>query len=307
MSVYNCSFVRTCLEYALQGAYSSLAGLVSMNSCDHVRRLYDVWQERISLPYMYFLSVPHKLGDGATAWFHQELTRFRHSLEREAGSPVPPERLQEAIRIYNRTRELLRQLYELRKQDFPPLSGTEMHRIILAATATDREEYNRLLSRLLEEVQGQQIPREYRARLLIVGSVYDDPDFTQVLEEVGGLVVADALCFGSRYFWEPVAEEGDLLYNLAAAYLKRPACARMAGSGPQRLEFIKSLFREFKVDGVVFEVMHNCDLWAGETYYLERGLQEEGIPSLRLHREYSLAGIAAIRTRVEAFIEMIRG
>jgi len=305
MSVYNCSFVRSCLEYALRGAYGSLSGLISMNSCDHVRRLYDVLQEKAGLPYMHFLSVPHKIGDGAVAWFRDELVRLRESLEKEAGSPVPEEKLREAVRLYNRTRELLKQLYDLRRQDPPPLTGAEAHGVVLAATTTDREDYNRLLAELLEELKGRRPPRGYRSRLLIVGSVYDDPNFTRVIEEAGGLVVADALCFGSRYFWEPVAEGGDLLHNLALSYLKRPACARMAGTGPERLEFIKGLVRDFKVDGVVFEVMRNCDLWGGEIYYLERGLREAGIPSLRLEREYSLSGVGQIKTRVEAFIEMM--
>jgi len=305
MSVYNCSFARSCLQYALLGAYSSLDSLVSMNSCDHVRRLYDVLQEKASLPYMYFISVPHKTGDGAVAWFREELARFRESLERKAGNPIPQERLTGAITAYNRTRGLLKRLYDLRRRDPPPITGAEAHSVLLAATATDREDYNRLLTQLLGELKTRQVSPERRARLLVVGSVYDDPNFTGVVEQAGGLVVADALCFGSRYFWEPVPQGQDPLHDLALSYLQRPACPRMAGTGPERLGFIKTMVRDFKVDGVVFEVMRNCDLWGGEVYYLERGLQEAGVPTLRLEREYSLSGVGQIKTRVEAFMEMM--
>jgi len=46
MSHLNCTFVRSCLQFALEGRYRFLDGLVFNRSCDHIRRLYD-W--RLSL------------------------------------------------------------------------------------------------------------------------------------------------------------------------------------------------------------------------------------------------------------------
>lgn len=34
----------------------------------------------------------------------------------------------------------------------------------------------------------------------MVGSALDDPDYLRVIEEKGGLVVGDVLCYGSRCF-----------------------------------------------------------------------------------------------------------
>jgi benzoyl-CoA reductase/2-hydroxyglutaryl-CoA dehydratase subunit BcrC/BadD/HgdB len=307
MSIYNCSFARSCLEFALKGEYQSLAGMVSMNSCDHIRRLYDVWQEKVTSPYMYFLSVPHKITDEAVDWYKQELVKFKESLEKAFNIQLTESKLREAIKVYNHTRELLKRVYNLRKRERPPLSGTQMHHLFLAAANTPKPHYNHLLEQLLHEIATAEGISDYRARLMIVGSVHDDPHFTQTLEEVGGLVVADALCFGSRYFWEPVAEDGDPLMALAQSYLRRPACARMAGGGHQRVEFIKEMVKEFNVAGVIYQVIRNCDLWGGEAFYIERELKESNIPSLRLEREYTLTGVEGIKSRVEAFLEIIEG
>ena len=41
LSAYNCTFTRHCLDLAFSGDYDFLDGVVVVNGCDHVRRLYD--------------------------------------------------------------------------------------------------------------------------------------------------------------------------------------------------------------------------------------------------------------------------
>ena len=44
LSRFNCSFVKATLNLALEEKYNFLDGLVTTNSCDHVRRMIDVWK-----------------------------------------------------------------------------------------------------------------------------------------------------------------------------------------------------------------------------------------------------------------------
>jgi len=306
MSSYNCTFARSCLEYAMRGRFDFMDGLVSMNSCDHIRRLYDILKEKTPARHMHFLSVPHKNSPEAIVWYRRELEQFKSGLEEWLQAPVEDGKLREAIRVQNETRRLLRRLYELRKADNPPLSGTQVQQVLMAATAMPKEEYNALLSTLLDETEGAAPLSGYRARLMIIGSMYDNVDFTRLLEDAGGLVVADALCFGSRYFWEPVEADGaDPLTSLASAYLSRPACARMSDELPKRMAFVKEMAREYRVDGIIYQKMRYCDLWAGEGLKLSQVTQEWGIPMLSLEREYWLTGAGGLRLRAEAFLENI--
>lgn len=307
MSSYNCSFAKSCLQYALGGEFSFLDGIVSMNSCDHIRRLYDVWRETAPMPYMSFLSVPHTKGKEAQEWYVQELAGFQKGIEDFVHRKVQKADLRHSVDVYNHTRQLLRQLYETRKEDAPPLSGTQVHQVVLAASAGPREEYNHLLEQLLKEIQGRHSGDGECPRLMVMGSAYDEPAFTQMLESVGGRVVADALCFGGRYFWEPVPTEGDPLPSLARSYLNRPNCARMAGGVPEIADFALAMAREFRVDGIIYQRMRWCDLWGGAILLLQKRFQEQGIPVLPLEREYALTGVGQLRNRVEAFLETLRG
>lgn len=140
---------------------------------------------------------------------------------------------------------------------------------------------------------------------MIVGSEYDDPAYTKIIEDLGGLVVTDALCFGSRYFWEPVETKKDLLGGLAKSYLNRPSCPRMSDRVTERADFIREMTERFKVDGVVFQKIRYCDLWGGESIYLEKRLKELNISLLSIEREYRLSGVGQLKTRIQAFLERI--
>ncbi|MDO8689711.1 MAG: 2-hydroxyacyl-CoA dehydratase family protein [Dehalococcoidia bacterium] len=304
MSSYNCTFARSCLEYALRGKFEFMDGVVSMNSCDHIRRLYDIWKEKVPAQYMHFMSVPHKASPDGIVWYRRELEQFKVSLEEWLQAPVEDAEIRKAIQVQNETRRLLRRLYDLRKAANPPVTGTQVQQILLSASAMPKEQYNALLSDFLNEVAGAPPVSGHKARLMIIGSMCDSVEFTQLLENAGGLVVTDALCFGSRYFWEPVEEGGDdLLMNLATSYLKRPACARMSDELPKRMAFVEGLAREYRVDGIIYEKMRYCDLWAGEGLQLSKLTPEWGIPVLSLDREYWMTGAAGLRLRIEAFLE----
>jgi benzoyl-CoA reductase subunit C len=306
MSRLTCTFARSCLESMSKEVFDFLDGMVFANSCDNIRRLYDISREKHPYPFMHFISIPHKAGsDGANNWYRDEVSNFKESIESFFAIKISEEALNDAINVHNESRSLLRKLYELRQVGNPPITGAESLSVILAATTTPKEQYNQLLRKLLEELKGREGISGYRARLMIVGSEYDDPAYTKIIEDLGGLVVTDALCFGSRYFWEPVKIQKDLLGGLAKSYLNRPSCPRMSDRVTERADFLREMAERFKVDGVVFQKIRYCDLWGGESIYLEKRLKELNIPLLSIEREYRLSGVGQLKTRIQAFLERI--
>jgi benzoyl-CoA reductase subunit C len=304
----NCSFMRSCLEFALEGRYNFLDGFVFTNSCDHVRRVYDTLRELSSdaFPFIEFISVPHKVSEQSVSFYRDELIAFREKVEKFSGVEVGEDRLKDAIKVYNGTRGLLKKVYELRRGSSPPLTGAEALSVLLGGLSLPKDQYNGLLERLLAELKETKGISDYRARLMIAGSGgFDDPAYLKIIEDLGGLIVTDSLCFGSRYFWEPVKMNEDLMLSLATSYLNRPSCAGMCDKVVERSDYIKEMVREYKVDGVIFERMRYCDLWGGQILHLRRELKEANIPLLELEREYILGATGQLRTRAQAFLERI--
>lgn len=299
-----CSFARGCLEEGLSERYDFLEAYVTVNTCDNIRRLYDVWSHYLKTPMTHILALPHKVTETSMTFFRQELERFKDHLEQHTGRKITDDDLQGAIATYNRTRQLLRQLYALRKSDAPPISGTEILEVVLAAMQMDKATYNQKLEQLLEELSGRQGDASGKIRLLVVGSELDSADYLQTIEEQGGIVVADDLCNGTRYFMDLVEPNGDPLETLARRYLTKGPCARMRPA-TERFQRIRQMIQEYNVQGIIYEVIKFCDIY-GEDYPLFRDeVKELGVPVLSLSREATFSGVGQLKTRVQAFFESI--
>ncbi len=306
LSSINCSFCRHAFNMGLLGEYDFIEGAVWLNNCDHVRRIYDNWKRKVGTPFTHMMSLPKKTTEVQVEWWRDELAIFKEALEKHLGITITDDKLRGAIKTHNETRHLLRKLYDLRKKENPPITGTEAMAVVVASTAMPREQYNKMLTELLDELSQAEGIKGYRARLMLVGAILDDPAFIKVVEEQGGLVVTDSLCFGTRIFWKDVDErKKDPLTALARYYImEKPACPRMFDAQPRRSQFVRDMVRDFKVDGVIGLRMIFCDLWTVENFMLDKDLKEAGIPFLKLDREYLLAGIVGqVRTRAQAFLE----
>ena len=304
-SSINCSFPRHCFNLALTGDFKFLDGIVCVNSCDHVRRIYDNWKRFVPVDFIEVMSLPRKTGPDQIAWYRDEIAMFREKLGKHFGAEISDDKLWKAIKLHNETKRLQKQLYELRKQEKPPITGAETLAVMVAGTAMPKEQYNEMLRELLEELSGTEGPGGHRARVMIVGGILDDPAYVQVIENQGGLVVTDSTCFGTRNMWVEVDESmSDPNEALAKWYIKdRPSCPRFYGEHDNRTKFILDMCREFKCDGVIGERLMFCDSWLVEHYMLGQDLKTEGIPMLKLDREYVTSGIGQLRTRVQAFLE----
>jgi benzoyl-CoA reductase/2-hydroxyglutaryl-CoA dehydratase subunit BcrC/BadD/HgdB len=298
-----CPYVRSLLEVALDDLLPQVDGWVLTVSCDAMRRLHDNLTYLIDPPFVRILDVPHKTGEAAVAWFERELLELSRALSTHFEVDLGDDALRESIDRTNEFRALMRSLSELRKRVPSPITGTEFHRIIVAASSAPKECLSGLLRDFVAEREGAIVDAMPRARVLLVGSQLDEPRFVQVIESCGAQVVADRFCNGALPGLEPIEHHERPLHALAFHTMKKTACPRMMDDFPQRLADILQLARDFRVDGIVVETMKFCDLWGVESAALVRCLRDAGIPVLRLEREYADGGEGQVRTRVQAFLE----
>ena len=300
-----CTFVRNCLEEALRGHYEFLTGFVTCNTCEHIRRLYDVWKRYVHTPYAYIFSLPCKASEPTIAFFQEELQDIKKSLEEFFKLRITNEALHDSIALCNRTRTLLKRVYDLRKEDSPPISGSDVMEVVRAGMVTPKEPYNALLEKLLEKLENVrplESDREQGPRLLIMGSELDDPEYLREIEELGGRIVTDDLCCGSKYFWDLVGEEGDPWEALARRYLYRSQCPRMHPA-EGRIQHLEQLAQTFRVEGVIYQTLKFCGPHAGMYPVIKNAFERMDIPVLRLEREYVSSGSGQLKTRVQAFFE----
>jgi benzoyl-CoA reductase subunit C len=199
----------------------------------------------------------------------------------------------------------MRKIYDLRKSDNPPITGAEMLAITVASTAMPQNVFIDLLKELLDELGTAKGNGDHRARILLMGGELDNLEYVKAIEDQGALVVSDTLCFGSRMLWKDVNEKiDDPLTALAQYYIvDRPSCARVFTEYPSRLKYIKSMLKDFDVDGAIFSRLTFCEMWGFEQFSLSNDFKNLDVPLLCLDREYTLSGVGQLKTRVQAFLE----
>lgn len=307
MSTYSCSYAHSSLQRLLDGTYDYLSGVISSDGCLMAERIYDNWRfagdshGRVK----HLVNVPRKRQETSLAWLKEEFASLKQSLEDYTGKAITDDDLRASIELYNESRRLIRELYELQRDGQIYIKGSEVMRIVLAAMSMPKEQFNELLTARLEELRAAGPLDSDNVRVVFIGSALDDPSYIETIEEAGADVVMDMQCFGSRYLWEPVSTEGDLLANLAEVHLDRPTCPRMMDSHDRLYEFVENAVEDYRADGVIQVTMRYCDLWNGERLIFGKRFKEKGIPVLMLEREEIASNAGQLAVRVEAFVEML--
>ncbi|MBI5018586.1 MAG: 2-hydroxyacyl-CoA dehydratase [Deltaproteobacteria bacterium] len=302
-----CSVARSNLQLALGEGFSNLDGFVVTNSCDMAQNFYSALEHYSPFPFLHFISRPNIAHSRpALDFFRFELDVFKQAVERFVGKPIADEDLSNAISVYNENRRLLKELYDLRgKGEKPLISGSDFTRVAIASFYMDKARHSELLKGFLEEVRRGPPVAESCVRVHLSGSTFPDAELFELIEQVGGMVVSDDLCIGTRYFMAPVEEGGAPMDALADRYLNKMACPCMHHGSKldERYDFIKGQLQQCGGQGVIFALQRLCDCHLVDYQALRYRLQSDGIPCL-YHEVEATIGSGQLRTKLEAFFEI---
>ena len=301
-----CPYCRDCLAQGLKGRYDYLDGIMIAQSCLHIRQTYWSWKRHIPIDYNHYIFMPHgSQTAGRYEYLRGEYVVLKESLENWVGKAITDKDLDRGIEIMNTNRRLLRQVYEFRKREAPPLSGLEAMEITLSNQLVDKREHSQALEELLQELPQRKRDRETGTRLMIVGSEDDDREFMQMVEQKLNLpatFVMDEHCTGSRYFWNEVIPQKDRLMAIAARYLDRVACPTKDWPVHTRFPHVLNLLKEYNVEGVILMQQKFCDPHELDMPALRKLLEDKGYPTYFLEFDITVP-VGQFQTRVEAFLE----
>ena len=301
----SCELVRNLFDRALAGKYRDLDLLLLGNTCDITRKLVDVWNGFIPGVPAVLHNHPQKLHNEASRDFTlEELRRTAAAVERAAGRAITPDALREAIALANHTRGLLRELFALRAADGQRFSAAEALDVVMGASLLPKPEANAALAALLDEVRRISPVAKPGPRILVSGSQLDSPVLLDMIEEEGGVVVAEDLCTSTRYFWHPVPAADDPYDALYRQFDRRPVCACLHPTDA-RFDFLTELVDTFRAEAVVYFNIKYCHPFLYEAPIFKKRLEARGVPSIVLEVGHDLSGHGQLRTRLQAFIEML--
>ena len=314
METMICPFVRNVFDAALKGRYGYLDGMVLSHQCDSIDRTFDVWSYNLGLPYWHFINYPHVTDDPSIGFTNEILRIFIRSLEKFTGRSITDQALADAVRAHNENRQAMRELYEFRKENAPRISGAEMMKVMTAAMCLPVDESTNLIRSVTEEVKSRALVSNGNTpRIMLVGDQIDDLAIVNAIEGAEAFLVMDDLSTGSKMYWWDVDATADPVQGITERYLKKlkfPTTFVSAGNTyaenlEARFGHLRQYIKEFRVNGVILFIYKYCDPFGFEVPAMKSFIESAGTPVLYIEDEYSTSSLGRVKTRIEAFLEMI--
>ena len=317
MTTRTCPYARSILERAIEGGYNYLDALLGAESCATMERMEEHFFliNPVKNPRFFVTQIdPPMKGDKTNLDYYKAQLKLKvvDELKNRFGVDVSDAAMRKAIEDHNEISRIITEIGDFRKSENPNITGYEFHVINLVSQVCPHYLIKPYLEETLEELKTRE-PEEkfpFRARVVLVGSEVDDPEFTKLIETCGAMVVADRYCFGSF----PSREQIEILPGETAFdaicrhYLHWNQCARFMDGEKidQRHAEVTKLVHDFKANGVIYENMKFCEFWSYEKVLANHIFTEElHIPCCTIEKEYALGAVGQLRTRFQAFIESL--
>lgn len=288
--------------------FQSCDMVIGETTCDGKKKAWEILNEYVPVHVM---DLPQMKREKDYRSWEEEIKLLISKLEELTGNKITVETLKEGIRIANLKRKALKRLYTLRKNTPSPISGLDCLLISQIAFYDDPlrfvENVNKLCDELEEKVKV--LKNNGKKRIMITGTPLALPNWKihSIVESLDAQVVVEENCTGTKYFENEVSEEGEtleeLIKNLAERYLKINCACFTPNSG--RIDDIIKYSEEYHVDGVIDFNLSFCHTYAVEHKSVETALKGKNIPVMQIESDYSSEDSGQIKTRVEAFLEMI--
>lgn len=299
-------FDRTCPFFRIADLF------VGETTCDGKKKAWEILAEDAP---MHIMDIPQMKREKDYEKWADEIRDYMKVLEELTGNTITVESLKHAIHVMNEKRKALQRLNNCRKHEVVPISGRDALLVHEIAFFDDPQRFTAQVNALCDELeerieQGISVAKPGDKRILFSGTPLAIPNWKmhQIFENSGAIVVGEEMCTGWRYsegLVDDTPEDLDgLVRNLADRYLGHINCACFTPN-QGRIEDIERLVKEYHADGVIDINLKFCNLYDVEGQLVEKALEEKDIPVMGLETDYTDEDAGQLKTRAEAFLEML--
>ncbi|WP_211825587.1 double-cubane-cluster-containing anaerobic reductase [Kistimonas asteriae] len=284
--------------------------IVGETTCDGKKKMYELLGE-IKDTWVMQLPQTQEKTDAQVLW-QTEVRKLIEKLEQKFDTVIKQEDLAAAIRSCNEDRRVLKAFHQLGRYKPSVITGFDLFTVLNGASYTfDRETMKANVRQMIADVEarhaeGEWVAPEHTPRILITGCPIGGVanKVIKAIEEAGAVVVALENCQGYKELHEEVAEDIDPVEAIARKYLNIPCSVMTPNKGRETL--LKAMIDDYQVDAVVDVLLQACHTYSIESYGIRKIVTgEKQIPFMTLETNYSESDTGQIRTRMEAFVEML--
>jgi benzoyl-CoA reductase/2-hydroxyglutaryl-CoA dehydratase subunit BcrC/BadD/HgdB len=300
---YICPVVRLGLELVLQGHGHMLDGFLFPHTCDSIQNLASIVNDYLGLskPCYFFYHPKAPYRPSSRVFYLQQLKNLASNLEAQLG-PMDPREFRRKVEQGQKIAACLGELYQLRGEGKLRTSNQEFYRVIRQGEYLHPDDFLPVLHELLETSRGESRPGP---RLILSGVLPNPPEILTLLDELGvGVADDDFLSCSRRLLLMPSNAE-DPFEALTERYFAMAPCTTKDSPVEERIGYLSAKIQGTGAKGVIFWMVKFCEPELFDVPQVVEGLKREGVATLVIDTELNQGLSGQMRTRVEAFVEMI--
>ena len=292
--------------------------IISSLTCDGMTKLSEIMSDKKPVWQM----TPPRIKDSAHSLelWREEINLMKKKIEEFTGNKITAKKLREAVETMQRASKAFRRLQDLRKGN-PVIMGRDAMLVNQASMWDDIKRWTEKTEALCDELEKRVKAKQWACppdtpRVIITGTPMFWPDnwkLPTLIEESmpQGVLVADELCSSDRLLYDPVGIDEwtmeDMLNGISERYLMASTCPCFTSKdgNEDRVNWLTNKIKDYKANGVIYYVVRGCMLYAMEYSRVKKALDKLNIPVYYLDTEYTREDVGQMKTRVEAFLEML--
>ena len=299
-----CSILKTSLEQVLSGRVE-LDMFVTHPICDAARNLAPIWGRNYdySCQILYLPQNPNS--SYSVQYLKEEYERIQKVIEKVAGREITDDDLKNSITIYNRNRELLRELYRIKK-DMPWLiSINEAYVLMAIGGLIRREEHNEILESVLPMIEKRKARKQDRIKVVFEGGFCEQPPL-DMLRTIGRscYVVDDDLLIGMRYILEDIETDNEPLHAMAEAYINKSSYSPVQHDLRKPKEkMLKERVKNANAEAVIITAAKMCEPGLEEQVTYTQEFDKDNTPYFVSEFEENMSSFDHLEMQLETFVE----
>jgi benzoyl-CoA reductase/2-hydroxyglutaryl-CoA dehydratase subunit BcrC/BadD/HgdB len=292
--------------------------LISVLTCDGMTKLSEILSDQQTV---WGMNIPRiKDSTQSLRFWSDEIKHMKTQIESFTGNKITRKNLKDAITQSHRATKAFRRLQTIRRAN-PVIMGRDAMLVNQAYTWDDTKRWTEKTELLCDELEKRAQQKDWvcspdTPRVMVTGTPMFWPDNWKLptLVEEGtppGIIVADEQCSGERILNDPIGVDewsmDDMLNAISERYLMASTCPCFTSKNgnEDRINWLLNKTKEWNVQGVIYYVVRGCMLYAMEYSRVKKALDKINVPVYYLDTEYTREDVGQLKTRVEAFMELL--
>lgn len=308
---YICHIPRSIIELALDKHLDHIDGFIFPSICDVIRNLSGIFKQQKIGKFVKYMDFPQNfLPEIGGVFYQQEMQHVMKYIKEINGIDVTTEALNHSIDLYNKNRQMISFIYDIR-QNYPwRLSIEDVYHIIRAGTVIPVEEHNAILEEVCEHIKHNiGIPQD-KIKVVISGAFCEQPavGLIKAIEEAGCYVVDDDYMLGSRMIIGDIdATSNNPLEAISNSYIKQSQYSSSIYDVANPKEYrLAKIVKDRGANGVIFASASFCDPSLLDAPIFQNAFNKLGIRYIAFQYSENINQYKVIKEQVGAFSDSIK-